>query len=382
MSNSNGHITLPINIKADLGYVLGTGNGDLGYNIVNGNINRWAKYKPVRRNIIDTTAQLNTQRTGWKDTADWWQDNDGHCGLSIEEKTALGNPFTAGQFLYLLRNEQLPWTYLRPRGAANYEWFRAFDFFHYDANADAPVGAIGATDIWLDNNYGGQIDYDTPAASEYALNINNFKLNNTAITGNFYLGVLLWRSGGTFYYLTSDTKIAAGQSISIPFTAAQSLVGSWKAVPFISSKAYTINSQTAQSGIYASCFGLGNTDIVLHAPGTIVDFDVLAVWNATNTAVTYEVVITNHGSSSQTLSGVAMEIRTTTSGSQDPASGSLVTTVNLGTVTVAGNSTITVPSPAGSVAVTRDNDLIYWVKGYATNFTNAPYNQIEDNPDI
>ena len=381
MSNSNGHITLPINIKADLGYVLGTGNGDLGYNIVNGNINKWAKYKPVRRNIVDTSAQMNTQRTAWRDTADWWQDNDGHCGLSVSEYTYLGSPFTSGTFFYLLKNESLAWNYLRPRGAANYEWFRAFDFFHYDHNAATPVGAIGASDIWLDNNYGGQIDFDTAAASEYALNINNFKLNNTAITGNFYLGVLFWRSGGTYYYMTSASKVAAGQSISIPFTASQGMVGSWKVVPFISSRQYSIGS-SAQSGIYASCFGLGNNDVTLHAPGTIVDFDVFAYWNAANTAVIYEVVITNHGSSSQTLYNVSMQIVSTTSGSQDPASGQTEATVNIGTVTVAGNSSVTRPVPAGSVSITRNQSYIYWVKGYADGFNNAPYNQIEENPDM
>jgi hypothetical protein len=376
MSNSNGHITLPINIKADLGYVLGTGNGDLGYNIVNGNINKWAKYKPVRLSGVDYSAQIKADKTGWRDTANWWKGNDGKCGIAIGEYTSLGGPFTGGTFFYFLKNEALSWVYNRPRGAANYEWFRAFDFFHYEHNAPVPVGALAATDIWLDSNYAGQFDWDTPAANQYALQLGNFSLNNVAIPGNYYLGILLWKSNGTFYYMTSASKFVDGGSISVPFTAAQSMAGIWNMVPFISSKQYSIGDN-AQAGVYASLFGIGNTEVVLHAPGTIIDFDVFAEWNAAETAVNYELIITNHGSSTQNLTGVAVQIKSTTSGSQDPASGQTEATSNIGNVSVPANGSVT---RTGSISVTRSSTKIYWVKGYADNFTTAPYNQIEDYP--
>lgn len=376
MSNSNGHITLPINIKADLGYVLGTGSGDLGYNIVNGNINKWARYKPVRMAGVDYSSQMNSGRTDWRSNATWWKGIDGHCGLSYGEYTALGSPFTGGTFFYFLANEALSWAYNRPRGRGNNEWFRAFDFFHYEHNAPVPVGALAATDIWLDSNYAGQFDWDTPAASPYALGLGDFAIGQVPIGGNFYLGILLWRSG-TFFYLTSNARFVSGGSISIPFTASQSMVGSWQMVPFISSVQYGIGA-SEQAGRYASLFGIGNTEVVLHAPGTIVDFTVFAVWNAANTRIDYELIITNHGSSQQNLTGVAVQIKSTTSGSQDPASGETEATSNIGSVSVPGNGSVT---RTGSINITRSSSKIYWVKGYADNLTNAPYNQIEDNPD-
>lgn len=378
MSNSNGHITLPINIKADLGYVLGTGSGDLGYNIVNGNINKWARYKPVRMTGVDYSSQMNSGRTDWRSDATWWKGIDGHCGLSYGEYTALGSPFTGGTFFYYLKNGATGWGYNRPRGLANNEWFRAFDFFHYDANAPFPAGELGGTDIWLDNSYRGQFDWDTPAASPYALGLGDFAIGQQPIGGNFYLGILLWRSGGTYFYLTSSTKFVSGGSISIPFTASQNMVGAWQMVPFISSVQYSIGA-SEQAGLYASLFGLGNTEVVLHAPGTIVDFTVWAVWNAASTAIDYEVVVTNNDrSTSRTLTNVCVEIRTTTTESQAPASGDLVTYVNLGTITVGADSSIT---RTGSFNVTRNTSLIYWAKGYADGYNSAPYNQIEEYPE-
>ena len=366
-------MSLPIGL-GDIAQAVGYASGDLGTLIRNGVINKWAKFKPVRRGGLDYSSQMNSGRTEWQSGSTWWKGDDGHCGLSIEESTDLGS-FNTG-FLYKLRTAALPWNYVRPQGGIGVQPYRAFDFFRYKGDAEAPVGAIAATDIWLDSNYAGQFDFDTNSPDGYELSLGDILLNNAAMT-NYYLGVMLWKSNGTYYLLTSSSKFVAGGSISIPFTGAQSLVGTWQMVPFISSRQYSMGS-AQQSGIYASLFGIGNTEVVLHAPGTVVDFVVFGEWNAAGTAISYELVITNHSSAQQSLSGVAVELRTTT-GSQAPASGTLVTTVNIGSVTVPANGSV---SRMGTITgLTKNSSLTYWVKGYATGYTNAEYMQVEESPD-
>ena len=110
----------------------------------------------------------------------------------------------------------------------------------------------------------------------------------------------------------------------------------------------------------------------------MVEFVVDALWNAANTRVDYTVRVINHGSTTQNLTGVAVQIVTTTSGSQDPATGQTEATDTIGSVTVSGNSEVT---RTGSFTITRNSSKIYWVKGYADNFVTSGYNQIEDNPD-
>ena len=367
-------MTLPIGM-GDISAAVGYASGDLAMLIKNGVINKWAKYKPVRCPGLDFSGQMNAGRTEWKTNSDWWKASDGHCGLSIEEATELGS-FNSG-FLYKLRTGQLPWNYLRPQGGIGAQPYRAFDFFRYKGTARPPVGSIGATDIWLDASYNGQIDFDTNAPDAYELSLGDILLNNQAMT-NYYLGIVLWRSNGTYYVITSPNKFAEGGTISIPISGAQALFGTWQMVPMISSRQYAIGS-SAQSGIYTSLFGMGNTEIRLHAPGTIVDLTVIATWNAAGTAVSYDLVITNQGASARTLTGVGIQLRTTSSGSQAPVTGDLLRTVDIGSVTVSGNGSVT---RTGTISgLTRNQSLIYWIQGYADGHTNSPWQQIEESPD-
>ncbi|MBQ9477895.1 MAG: hypothetical protein IJU63_08955 [Bacteroidales bacterium] len=374
-NNTTKMMSLPIGM-GDIAAAVGYASGDLGTLIRNGVINKFSKFKPVGNGALDYSSQMNSGRTEWASGATWWKGSNGHCGLSIQEFTDLGSISTASAFLYKLKNEQLPWNYERPQGTVGSQPYRALDFFRYKGDAEPPVGALAATDIWLDNNYAGQFDWDTAAADAYTLGLGDILLNNQAMT-NYYLGVLLWK-GSTYYIITSSSKFVAGGSISVPFTGAQSLVGSWYMVPFISSRQYSIGS-SYQSGIYASLFGIGNTEIILHAPGTIVDLTVFAVWNSAGTAIDYELYITNNGASTQNLTGVGIQLRTTTSGSQAPASGDLVKTVNVGSLSVPGKESI---SRMGTITgLSRNQSLIYWIQGYADGHTNSQYQQIEEPED-
>ena len=72
MAHSNGKITAPVGIDADIAPVLGVGSYDLGYLCSNahGKINSWARYKPVR---YESLAPGENEK--------WWQGWDGNCGI-------------------------------------------------------------------------------------------------------------------------------------------------------------------------------------------------------------------------------------------------------------------------------------------------------------
>ena len=397
IDNQTGRIIKPINVESDLGFVLGTGSGDVGTNVLYGNVNKWAKYKFVRRPLVDYSNQLNAAGTDWRRTqqeggaATWWQAEDGKCGLAYDVYEALGDAFTSStlaapqNFLKWLRLEQTPWTYARPRGKDYYEWFRVFDMIQYDHAAARPFGELGATDIWLtllNDQYSGSFDWDIPTPSDYALTLTDFKIHDTPIANNYYLGVLLWKRNGEFHFMTSPSPIAANnQSISIPFSIGQSsdMIGAWNMVPFISSRAYALGDG-AQEGYYTSLFGIGNSEVVLHKPGTIVDFIVWAYWDRYHSTVTYELEVTNHSNSARTIMNVCVEIMSTTSGSQDPSTGQQEALLNLGSIAVPANGLV---SRIGSIPIANySSSKIYWVKGLADDFGAAVYEQIEEDPNV
>lgn len=136
MSNSNGYIKAPVNIAADLGYVLGTGSGDLGYNIANGNINKWAVFKPVRNSAVGWVSPRNTLATlGFGSTLPRAASISGL--ISLYDSAGVNG-----------------WEYLRPRGLSYNERHREADFckiigsgeqdtvnYGYNHNARNPFGS-------------------------------------------------------------------------------------------------------------------------------------------------------------------------------------------------------------------------------------------------
>ena len=137
MANSNGKIyATPSNGVSigDLQTVLGSTRNDIGALITNGNIKKWAKFKPIR-----------SSEKGF---------------VTLAQRIAAGHGFGSVTPLAwsVIQSNQLPdsFTYLRPRGKGGGdngadEWFRFFDFCHietdltqlasdgYNHNAIAPI---------------------------------------------------------------------------------------------------------------------------------------------------------------------------------------------------------------------------------------------------
>ena len=141
MSVTGNIISSPVSI-ADLRTLLGAGSGDLGYNVRNGNIRTWAKYKPFRSTSL--TVLPDTQRGG----------SPYYFGLSFPQFNSPTAANASGLKLYtpydndssIARYALNGWEYLRPRGrgsAGGDEWYRLLDFAGYDHGATEPLILMG-----------------------------------------------------------------------------------------------------------------------------------------------------------------------------------------------------------------------------------------------
>ena len=141
MAHSNGKITAPVGIDADIAPVLGVGSYDLGYLCSNahGKINKWSKYKPVRYADMAINDKLDT----------WWKgDNNANCGLNVNV-----NGDVLGSY-----KDNSAYAYDPPRGGDK-EPFRALDFNGYDHNAEVFLRTRVLKDSVITVNYQAQQVY-------------------------------------------------------------------------------------------------------------------------------------------------------------------------------------------------------------------------------
>lgn len=130
MSHTNGIIYKPIDVRGDISAVLGRVTGDVGQLCadVDGNgddvgaIRFWSLKKPIRHYKIGELTE-----------AEWKAAN---YGYTINDYTKPVNEGNSGLIYDHINNRS--WLYLKPRGAANNEWFRVTDFHGYDSGATNP----------------------------------------------------------------------------------------------------------------------------------------------------------------------------------------------------------------------------------------------------
>ena len=150
-------ITAPVGI-ADVQHALGDASTDVGSLCKSANINMWAKYKPVVKNLINTYPQLKSDLT-WKNingsgglgTDAWFMATAGNFGLTplaVSYSTDDNRMLTA---LNKLANEKIDgglngWTYTRPSGGSSSP-YRLIDFNGYYADAPEPVKSVSGMPI-------------------------------------------------------------------------------------------------------------------------------------------------------------------------------------------------------------------------------------------
>ena len=198
-----------IDIRGDIAYVLGVNTGDIGYAITHGNINPFAKYKPVR---------LNTVNTG--NNANWWKAQDGNCGLT---------PYSASNYVTVANSLDAGtmngWVYSKPTGGTASP-FRVMDFKGYYHYAIPLADGIEAID---------QVSPGTPVVVTLLLQQDDSEeltLSDMSLSQCYFCLYIKKKDSNAAYILTGD-KCNTG-SASATFVTTSVAQGDWIIYPMLS----------------------------------------------------------------------------------------------------------------------------------------------------
>lgn len=215
MAHNNGIITKPINVRADIAYVLGRSTGDVGQlywdKDANGQaisspaVKMWSRHKPVPWSV-GGVKNVNPQGAH---PNDWHKGVNGDFGIKMKTFTL------ASQLPAAIDGDLNGWTYERDSMVA-----RVLDFDKYYHAAPNPfdylfialdkesVAPGGTLTLQYQLQYGGGTTED-----ENSLGIQDFQIQDgaTLLLENFYAAVLIYKKSGNTY--TYQTWASASETI-------------------------------------------------------------------------------------------------------------------------------------------------------------------------
>lgn len=207
MANSNGIITAPVRLLADVSSVLGVA-GNLGYlcSNVHGRINKWSQAKPIR----------NSSKSAISFSSDLTRVNGQVWGMLPPK--LINNKIYFNQMAYAIINSngestQYPnWVYQPPRGGEN-EPYRLLDFKGYNHRAQQPF----STGIQNEQTEYNLFDIETLVFYFMAMQGSDFSLSDFmgAFTEYYFTVEIYVESGTPWYAMTSPTyKYKSARRIS------------------------------------------------------------------------------------------------------------------------------------------------------------------------
>ena len=200
MAYSNGLITPPVSF-ADVQTAIGLQSTDLATLCKGSNINMWAKWKPVRKAIIDINSQLNSDKS-WKAdnnlTDPWWSANNGDYGLTYTYyNIGIGSSDMASALTTLanaIDGQLNGWGYQKPNGGSNAP-YRLTDFNYHNTRAPRPATVNGGSGnvtgtVNSDWEYSLQIRQPNPSTPIHA---RNYLLPTDITQFSLHPGILICR---------------------------------------------------------------------------------------------------------------------------------------------------------------------------------------------
>jgi len=325
---------------------IGGSNNNIGQLCLHPNVNKWAKYKPVRYNSVNIN----------RSTDNWWKAMDGNCGLNIPVYPNIAAMFTA------LRNNTVMWDYLKPSGGAT-QPFRIADFGGYEHTAQPPFVPQALNSTYYATLNIMPTALDLRGNTQYELNISDF--GEAYNLGNMYFGVAICKQNTSGYkYMTVNTKMntGGGSNINVPINNEN---GIYEVVYFLAENPKLSFFDADISNAFVPVPGamkivtIQSTPITVYVSGT---FELMAA--------NYEITIQNNQSNTLTLTGCNIAFRY---GNKLPSDALVVGEKNksLGTVTVQGNSSLTLTGVITAVGADYAS-----LGGYLwfSNSTNSTYN--------
>lgn len=270
--------------------------------------NMWAKYKFVEK--------LNFRElTGQSSGSDYWKGADGQCGINIPKALSLGDPNTAGTFLYNLLNNPsaLAWTYARPASTSLYDRILDIDGYWADARALTIATQIVSYNLGAD----GSLTIEWPSApisedEQAQLRFTDIAVNNKPLS-NWYFGALIYDIAAHTWVVSAPATISAN-GLSVTFSLMQSYAGrSVYIVPFLSSG--QIPSGQVPGGLTLVSFNLPAITATINAhTGLWETVSGSGSYNLAGTRVSYTVRVKNNNSAAGNMD-VTIRLSDTADGS-------------------------------------------------------------------
>lgn len=205
MSLSNNKITAPVSID-DVKSTLGESSNNLATLCKSDNINKWARYKPIKYNCL------------FKPTEE--QRKEANYGISnIPYYRLLGNmaqdvingSMKNATNISTLDTRIEPWHYQQPIGGYASP-YRLGDFDGYFANASAPIGAITETEI--ESSLSGKVSVVFNKNTDTVSSLTFNDLASEKDFSNQYLGLCL-SDGNKSFYMTQKIGFDEGDDVTI-----------------------------------------------------------------------------------------------------------------------------------------------------------------------
>jgi len=340
---------------SDVAVVLGSTSHDVGQLCTSGNINMWAKYKPVRVSLVYTGT--NEQHLNHLRIANF--------GLNKPTYTS------ARDVISHWDDKNNSWEYLKPRGGAD-EPYRLGDFRNYLHNAEPPITNTECTEkvsVSRADKVHFAFDSNTLSA-DYQISFDDINLNG------WYLGVVAVKEGiNDVYVSTAATAISSeGDYGDFEIASSEFAVGSWIFYPvFVNKRVSTLSQESCQL-VPIPLAKKMRCLVVEDAVDMRYGF-VNAVWtNTSHNQIECYAELWNDMTSQQTFTNVKIiVIKGDPEGEYE-----IVTNHTLANATVAASGRYYYS--AEQIAITYDSSKTYWV-GISFDATPAPdpnYSQIEE----
>jgi len=237
MGHSNGVISAPVSLHADVYTVLGLAKTGDFYDTVyacantHGKINMWSRYKPVRWNNKPGITSQNAQ---------WWKGEDGRCGI----KLPIGITTYKNIPSNMTADKKNGWQYLPPTAGVH---FCAIDFFeNYKHNATCFIHNFTVDKVVSKDEYltatcvlgiSEAPDPDGNKSGPGSIALEDLRgetlSGEDALTlGDYYLGIVVLDSNGNV-----KGRVVGGQGanhLATKYKAAGLALGqTYKAYPFL-----------------------------------------------------------------------------------------------------------------------------------------------------
>lgn len=272
-----------------------------------GNINKWAKYKPVSYNTPAnlTVAQRKSVNYGITNIPVWTGNGAvnkmGNFWFGVNTGSA-NAPACGIQTDY--------WGYQRPTGGVNSP-YRALDFNGYKHDVVAPIGgctlstiyisATGSLTIPFSGNGSGQTGgYTVPLSELSGVGV------STGMFGNLYMSVMVRKVGTSIYYVASrNNRWSDDNSTTVSryvpsATVGNAIAGSCEVFPFLSTKKFEgyTHDLSGETGPVVAMFEKSAVTIAIQYAQADPNGFVAYYQNLTDHSLRYGFSLTNNSSAS------------------------------------------------------------------------------------